>query len=276
MVSKIITSYSTRDHYQKTHTINRDRNNSQIEVFQITLTTMLVEGRASSQASVVWVATSRTQALRSTRRQVQVALQFTRSIRMQVVRMPNLPWVQRWDSITVRVCQSGTRGRGCSVGVMEAYLRDSLDMGHQTAEEDPRKLRGIEELTTRVAISTRQALIRWRRTWESSTLVYQLRYWLVEVVQMLLYKVTITSKVAEMSAQNRKSAKHRTLLAIMSISKTGELWITSNKISSKTWYNQIKCVIRRKNQTSWATEVGNHWLSLTSNKGKGCMSWVEI
>ena len=35
---------------------------------------------------------------------------------------------------------------------MVAFLRVSLDMGPQTAEEDPRKQNKIEELTTRVEI----------------------------------------------------------------------------------------------------------------------------
>jgi len=65
-----------------------------------------------------------------------------------------------------RASPSGTRGRGCSAEVMVAYLRDSLDTAPKIAEEGQRSLTKVEELTTRVAISTQHlaALIRSRRT----------------------------------------------------------------------------------------------------------------
>lgn len=231
------------------------------------------EGRASCQDSAVWVGMCPIQVPRGIRRQDRAASPFTRSIRIKVPRTPNLVWVEEWSSIMARASPSGTRGRDCSAVVMVAYLRDSLDTVPQIAEEDQRNRSKIEELTTRVAISTQHlALIRSRRTWESWTPVYLPRYWLVEADQMWLYKATITSKVMEVWAQNHKLIKPRTIWTIIIlISKTGELWTTSNRISSKTWYNKIKCAIRRKNPTSWAKVVGSHWLSLTTIIGKACM-----
>lgn len=177
MASKITTCYLTKDHYRKTRTIDRDRSSSQTEAIAIIPTTMPAEGRASCQDSAVWVGMCPTQAPRGIRRQDRVAWPFTRSIRIRVPRIPNLVWVERWSSITARVSPSGTRGRGCSAEVMVAYLRDSLDTVPQIAEEDRRNQSKIEELTTRVAISTQHlALIRSRRTWESWTPAYLPRY----------------------------------------------------------------------------------------------------
>ena len=177
MASKIIIWYLTKGHYRKTRTIDKDRSSSQTEAIAIIPTTMLAEGRASCQDSVVWVGMCPTQVPRGIRIQDRVASPFTRSIRISLPRIPNLVWVEGWSSIMARVSLSGTRGRGCSAEVMVAYLRDSLDTVPQIAEEDRRNLSKIEELTTRVAISTQQvALIRSRRTWESWTPVYLPRY----------------------------------------------------------------------------------------------------
>ena len=177
MASRITIWYLIKGHYRKTRTIDRGRSSSQTEAIAIIPTTTLVEGRASCRDSAVWVGMCPTQALRGIRRQDRVVSPFTRSIRINLPRIPNLVWVG-WSSIMARASPSGTRGRGCSAEVMVAYLRDSLDTAPKIAEEGQRSLTKVEELTTRVAISTQHlvALIRSRRTWESWTLVYLPRY----------------------------------------------------------------------------------------------------
>lgn len=82
--------------------------------------------------------------------------------------------------------------------------------------------------------------------------------------------------VEENRPQNRKFIKSRTIWTMISISKTGEFWTTSNRISIKTWYNQIKHTIHRKNPISWAKIAGSHWLNSTTIIDKACMISVVM